>query len=270
MRILVDGDPLVYRAAWAGQKTHYRVDLSDEEVKDFDYKKDLDEYLATFEEPPKWSKYTTLEPVENVLSTMRAMIRGIQGHFGQDDLEIYLGGADNFREQIAVTRPYKGGRPAKPEHYLACREYLINKWAAEVCDGEEADDAISIQQWGCWRYGEQSCIVTIDKDLNMIPGLHYNFVTKDEFYVEQEDADHFFMCQLLSGDSTDNIVGIPTVGGATAKKIIGDKRGEDAFDLVRTRYQQVYGDEWKAKLLEMGRLLWMRREPDELWSIPYE
>ena len=67
-------------------------------------------------------------------------------------------------------------------------EYLVKEYKAEVCDGQEADDALGINQT------DQTIICTIDKDLLMIPGQHYNFV-KEEFKTVTylDGLKHFYM-----------------------------------------------------------------------------
>ena len=55
--------------------------------------------------------------------------------------------------------------------------------------------------------------VTIDKDLKGVPGWHYN-PDKDECpnYVDDAEADKFLAFQLIKGDSTDGIPGLPGKG----------------------------------------------------------
>lgn len=87
--------------------------------------------------------------------------------------ELHLTGKENFRNDIAVTVPYKGNRKSeKPVHYHLLREYLVDAWAATVSQGIEADDMLAIR---ATELGESSVIVSLDKDLDQVPGWHYNF-----------------------------------------------------------------------------------------------
>ena len=180
-----------------------------------------------------------------------------------EDTWFYLTGSNNFRFDIATIKPYKGKRGDKPEHLAATRQQLQIRWMAEVVEGQEADDAIGIKatelDGGC-------TIVSIDKDLLMIPGTHYNFVKKEWTEVSQEQGDYFFYKQLLTGDQVDNIQGVPGVG---------PKKAEKAYEECTTVQEmyakalEMYKGDTEA-LLENARLLWLRRYEGEMWEPPIE
>jgi DNA polymerase-1 len=73
----------------------------------------------------------------------------------------------------------------------------------------EADDVLGIKATA--KPGE-FIVATIDKDLRQIPGKLYNWTKGKIENISLEDADFFFFTQLLTGDSTDGIKGIPGVG----------------------------------------------------------
>ena len=55
-----------------------------------------------------------------------------------DDYVGFLTGKGNFRNDIAVTAPYKGQRVAdKPIHYQALRDHLVNSWGFNVTSNIE-------------------------------------------------------------------------------------------------------------------------------------
>jgi 5'-3' exonuclease len=127
-----------------------------------------------------------------------------------------------------------------------------------VVSGMEADDAIGIDA----TTAAKSLIVTIDKDLLMIPGYHYNFVTKSFSTVTTFEADRNFFQQMLSGDAIDNIPGIPMVGKIKAKKALaGAKTREELEAIVRAEYKVHHLSENYYN--EMHDLLWIRRENGE-------
>ena len=95
--------------------------------------------------------------------------------------ELFLTGKNNFRTEKAVTAPYKGNRKSeKPHHYGLLRDYLQYSWSAYLTDGIEADDMLAIR---ATELGDDSVIVTLDKDLDQVAGWHYNFVKKDKYYI---------------------------------------------------------------------------------------
>tara|TARA_R110002096_G_scaffold111202_3_gene242816 strand:- start:61 stop:807 length:747 start_codon:yes stop_codon:yes gene_type:complete len=130
----------------------------------------------------------------------------------------FLTGKSNFRKGIAVTKPYKGNRKdlILPELFHGIREYLVETWECVVTEFIEADDAMGI----CQTEMDKTIICSIDKDMLQIEGLHYNWNKNEVSFVDKISAERLFYKQVLMGDSTDNIVGVPKVGEKTADKIL--------------------------------------------------
>lgn len=189
-----------------------------------------------------------------VFSKVDDIIDKITFYTDSDEYRVFLTGNNNFRK--AIYPEYKAHRPTEKPFWLqAIREYLVKEYKAEVCEGQEADDAMGINQT------EETIICTIDKDLLMIPGQHYNFV-KDEFKTVTylDGLKHFYM-QCLQGDRSDNIKGIPGVGPKKAERILdGCVTEYDLFKAVRN----AYGND--EEFLMNGRVLWIRRNENEDWS----
>ena len=202
---------------------------------------------------------------------------------------LYVTGKGNFRFDIAVTKPYKGNRKKeKPWHYANLRAYVLGLPQTVLVEGIEADDAMSIRQ------GDDTVICTRDKDLRMVPGLHYGWESGAQagFQLQQVDSFGalsitegkkkklrgtgmmFFYSQLLTGDTVDNILGLERCGPVKAYELLHEcKTEEELFKAVQGAYEEKHGDEWRTHMLEMGRLLWMVRELDSegepvLWEIP--
>jgi 5'-3' exonuclease len=103
--------------------------------------------------------------------------------------------------------------------------------------GCEADDMLGVRQCELSCDSDESIICTIDKDLNMIPGSHYNFVKKERYVVTPEDGIRFFYYQMLIGDTTDNIKGVVGIGKQKATKLLDRCSTEgEYFDAVRDAY----------------------------------
>ena len=74
---------------------------------------------------------------------------------------------------------------------------MVEIWRA--CGGRkgEADDQVTIEYL---EDPANRCIVSIDKDLDQIPGNHYNY-RKDLFYeVSEAEAAYNFWVPVLTGD----------------------------------------------------------------------
>ena len=169
-------------------------------------------------------------------------------------------GEDNFRNKVAKTAPYKGNRIAnKPPFYDEIRKYLEEYHGFKMEYTQEADDAIGIQhaELTQWNIKEPIVIASIDKDLLMIPGKHYNIAKKEMSKVSIEQAHTNFWMQVLTGDRTDNIIGLRGIGPVKAAKILED---------CNTCWNQfvksgnAYHDHNNESFHENMELLWIRRE----------
>lgn len=258
MKALVDGDVLVYEVGF-GCLTGWEGDG-----------------------PPPFDRAAEL--LDNKLNNILAIV-------GADNHQIYLTGKGNFREKIAVSKPYKGNRlQEKPFHYKNLRAYLVGKWNAIIVEGMEADDAMAIEQYKSWKFYNdeyfdgtlsETIICSRDKDLKSVAGFHYSWELGNQpsfgpKYISEEEGMRFFYKQCLMGDRVDNIEGLPKCGPVKADKILGDTQiPAEMFKAVREAYRGFYGDAALAdeKLLENARLLWMVRELNEegkpvMWEMP--
>ena len=176
------------------------------------------------------------------------------------DYEFHLTGKGNFRDEIAVTKPYKGNRTGmkKPKHLQALRDYLVDKWGAIMHEGQEADDGMAIKQY---ELGDESIIVSIDKDLDMVPGWHYNFNKRSRYYTTPEEGMYKFYKQILTGDRVDNIQGVMGIGEKKAEKILAECTTESEMWKACIK---AHGS--KERAVEDARLLWMRSKDDEIWQ----
>ena len=175
--------------------------------------------------------------------------------------EMHLTGKDNFRYDKAVTLPYKGNRKgtAKPTQYQAIRKHLVDKWDAVVSDGIEADDKLAIRQHELTNNFEDkdaSVIVTLDKDLDQVVGWHYNFVKKDMYYMEQDEADLRFFKQFLTGDRIDNIQGVHGIGDKKSQKLLEELNNKERWDCI---VEHLGLD----RAIENGHLLYMLRSDSD-------
>jgi len=277
MHIHFDGDLLVYRAGFAAEKQQWLVrDPAGDLEATYTTKREATHTVDDLGNGYYVEKGERLvEPVENALHNVKRLVDTALENLGatEEDMTMYLSGSTNYREGVATIKPYKGNRDAshKPVHGPAIREYMKRHYTTLVSEDEEADDLVGYSHYNMWVHDDQSSIIcTVDKDLDMIPGLHYNFVKDHSYYVDEYSADRWFYLQLLMGDSTDNIPGIPQVGPAKASKLLeGLNSIDDMYQVCREAYMDAY-DDGLAALIENARLLWIRRQPNEWWIPPWE
>ena len=136
------------------------------------------------------------------------------------------------RYEQSITLPYQGNRidTEKPEHSDALRAWIGKHLPAVNHVNQEADDGMAQANYRAMDTTasdiQTSIIVSRDKDLRMVPGLHWDFKEErivtilDRFgYIEIDESGSqkklvgygtkFFWAQLLMGDNTDNIKGLP-------------------------------------------------------------
>lgn len=215
-------------------------------------------------------------PVENALHSCKVLLARIMRETDADDYVLHLTGKGNFRDDLATIQGYKDNRKdaPKPHHYEAIRTYLCKKFGAYVSEGMEADDTIGIALTSDTM--DTLVLASLDKDLNMIPGAHYNWRKSELFYIDEDEADKFFIEQLLTGDSTDNIPGLKRITGKVATRRIKQYCTEpdeftECVDRVRETYLEHAPDlDVDAVLHEIGNLLWIRRYGYDTWEAYYK
>lgn len=232
-------------------------------------------------------------------------INGILKATGCSDYQVFLTGSGNFRFDIATLHEYKGNRNGveKPYHFGTVDEYLREQYRATEVTGIEADDMLGLVQRSYFEptEGEEVIAPTVicsrDKDLLTVEGWSYTWPCgkqkeKPLHWVTPEAAIKWFYTQLLTGDSTDNIIGCGKKEAGvykTGKKIgepyvrrkgVGPKAAENLLlsaqseremvSIVYREYLKVFGDDAIPAMLENGRLLNIGQTPDALWEFPYD
>lgn len=225
MLALLDADIIVYRIAFASQEDNEKITIA-----------------------------RAAEFVEDLV--MKPWVSDYKG---------FLTGSNNYRKEIAVTAPYKGNRvQERPVHYQLVRDYLVSAWGCEVIEGQEADDAIGIAAYNYGDDDEAYIIMTIDKDLDMIRGWHYNFTKDIKYFVQEDETIRTFYTQVLTGDRVDNIPGLKGIGPKKAEKILKDCTTEkEMYAAVLEAY-----DNNEEYLTEQAKLLWIRRKENQIWQPP--
>lgn len=219
------------------------------------------------------------EPLEEALTAVDATLQTIINACGDEGIIYLTDSGSNFRiEEACDVFPYKGHRKdaEKPKHLDAIRQYMIDKYDAELQVGQEADDALAI---GAVQQGHG--IATIDKDLDGVPGWHYNWKKEATYYVSEVEANRFFYTQMLTGDATDNIPGLFKRTGVKAMAKVKAPLEEmddiqEMYDYVLHTYLNAVEDKGMSSderdverwLLSQGRCLWMRRSEGEMWEAP--
>lgn len=205
------------------------------------------------------------EPFGLVMKALDEFFIDLRDRLDLTDMEGFISGPseNNFRNKIAVTAPYKGQRKGeRPEHYDSIRAYLKAEWEFVESVEEEADDLIAIRSTELHKDTKPHIIVSIDKDLDQLPGWHYNFVKGTKYYVDESEALRNLYVQVLTGDRVDNIIGIRGIGKVKANRILSDAATErEMFDACVAAFN---GD--SERVIENIRLLYLRSHKGEDWN----
>lgn len=187
-----------------------------------------------------------------------------------------LSGPNNFRYKVKSN--YKATRvdqrkKTRVGYFDELNKYLIDKYEAKVCYGAEADDAVCIIAGKI----DNSIIISNDKDLLQVPGLHYNYSTSEftrvtmpgEIWKERgkikSTGDYHLWKQVLQGDSVDNIKGVPGIGPKTAYKLLSGREREELPGVVLRAYINHYGrQEGPERFREVFEMVYIIRDNEHI------
>ena len=224
----------------------------------------------------------SLMPEYMVKGKVDEKIQRIMEKSGADDWVGYLThSSSNFRLDVGTILPYKGNRSGstKPPHYQMLRDHLLATYPNDVTlvRDYEADDQLAIDQYAdleCSMYPIANdaedlgtIICTIDKDLKMVPGWHYNWNNDELVFVTEVEGLRWFYKQCLTGDMTDNIKGLHGVGAKSTllSKLDAMDTEQQMFEHVYAEYEKRFGSYADLFLIENGTLLWMMKDEEDKW-----
>ena len=256
---------------------------------------DIIRYELGFAAETGWQTEGEIPPFDYVKELFDMRLANILAETQSDSYIFFLSGKENFRNNIAKTKVYKGTRKEnKPYHYANLTAYIKGMHPHQVSEGVEADDDMAIYQCnadegkafniGC----NEIIIVSRDKDLRQVPGWHYgwelgNMPSFGPEFVDQagwikleesfkEDGTKkpsklrgvgykFFASQVLTGDAVDNIPGLSKCGPVKAYELLsGRDTPEELEKALSEAYREFYGpSEWEERLTEQAQLCWLCR-----------
>lgn len=269
----VDADILIFKAGFAAERMRYKLHYTIHGIKDaivLPSAKAVDAYIVENSlldyEIEKWRE---LDKPEQAIWNLRDMINGIRDAVKlPNPMQLLFSGPGNFRYEIFPEYKANRNKSHRPYYESLLKETLVNDYGAEQTIGEEADDQLGIRQYTDWFNGnDDSVLATLDKDLNMIPGLHYNWDKGTMTDVTLKAADRWFYTQLLMGDPTDGVQGIPGMGIKTAEKVLSySDTPAEMYQMCLDTYAD-HGIDIET-MHKYAKVLWIRRETGKNWEIP--
>jgi hypothetical protein len=283
MILLIDGDVLCYTACWFATKPFYDQlkktawkQATGEDLEDVSNVKlkAKDEYGNTI--IPEMTRDEHTYYLKACYKEVHRILEDLYQRYWltDNDALIAVGGDYNFRKDIYSEYKMNRHGVKKEDNRLKfvpmLRNILEMEGVAIKAHGYEADDFIRIWAEEARKYGLLTKIVSIDKDLRCIIGTHVNPKDFSEIVVDESTAMELYYGQLLQGDATDNIPGLPGIGPVKAKRLLESCKTElDYQEAVVNAYINQYGVQWADYLLANGKLLHILRDVDDyfvLWE----
>jgi 5'-3' exonuclease len=175
----------------------------------------------------------SIESVDSLLDTILSLTSA-EGYY------LFISEGKYFRHRINTD--YKGNRKKSSLLYTrTLKQYLKEEYKAKAYSGVEADDLVAFFAHN-YKKEALKTVCSIDKDvLYQLEGNYFNYMTHQSGITSEEDANYFLWKQVLMGDSSDGVEGIPGIGKIKAEKILEETNKENYANTVLNKYIQVYG-----------------------------
>ena len=225
--LIVDGDMLAYRAAFASE---------------YETKWDDDHWTLLSSETEMKAEVERF--FDNISKTLRS-----------NDILPVFSPRENFR--LDLFPAYKANRKEKRKP-LGLRwlvQWIQSKYNGITAENMEAADLIGIL---CTRNPTTTVAVSGDKDFGTLPVAWYNPLKDEKRMSNPQEAANFHLIQTLAGDSTDGYMGVKGIGVVTAKKLL-DKEGY-TWDTVVKAYEKA--DMTEEDALLTARLAYILHDKD--------
>lgn len=261
---IIDSDSIVYASAGAAQKKHEKTGE------------------------------LIISPVSHACSNAKKAMLSILEKTRCNDYRAILTESNDVESfRLKLYPDYKANRKKyeRPIHYHAVRDYLVTHWDAEVVGEVEADDAVCILQYEYTKrqfytkslaegvyFGKDinkaSILCGIDKDLNQVPGFHFNYQKNTFSYITPLEGLKSFYLQILTGDVSDNIPGIKKGWrkAETAELIDKALNETEVYSVIVKEYKKIFtkldNDAILKEIAWRAELLYLRKFYNDKWEAP--
>jgi DNA polymerase-1 len=192
--LLIDADTLVYKVAHVSQREYQWPDCDAPSVA----LNDEADVVEAVDREISWA-CRTLDTSEVIVCLSCPTVEG-------------------WRRAILPAYKAQRNEGTRPHYFAFIREYLEKAYPTYRRDTLEADDIMGILSTSPSLVKGRKVIVSIDKDMETIPGFLFNpnKDTRKPRLVSEAQADYRHLFQTLVGDTTDNYKGCPGVGPVKA------------------------------------------------------
>lgn len=206
----------------------------------------------------EWENCTSINTnLDQAIKDINRFYRDLHGKIGPVERSITaLSHSRCFRYSLLPSYKHNRKSAEKPVLYPEIKQYLKDAYYAKEVEGLEADDQLGIA--GTFSKTAEYVICSFDKDLEQIPGLHFNWKTDTSVReVSLEEGNRKFYTQVLTGDTTDGFSGCPGIGPKKAEGILNGLTDEAEIwaAIVKTYENAGLNEEYALTMARMARIL---------------
>lgn len=203
---------------------------------------------------------------DEVVTLFNGLIIGILIDLNPKSYILCWSSNTNFRKKIYAD--YKANRKhvRRPVATAGVKNHLMLQYPSIVVQHLEADDLMGLLSH------DGTVIVSDDKDLLTVPGLHYKprAASRGIFPVSLAEADRLLLKQTLMGDAVDGYKGIPGIGDKKSDKILYEGGCTwqcvlDAYEKAGLSSKEALMNARLARILRPGEWDYILQEP-HLWT----
>ena len=234
MKVIIDGDVLLYQAAGAKTATTMAI------------------CIASY-----WR--------------IRSQIIG--NTFADEVVVCFSTDGENFRKNEYPTYKFQRKVKSKPTHLSALKEWATaNDPDAVGSPNGEADDYMFVIAAECIAADEVHVVASVDKDLKTMPCIYYNMREHTIQNITEGWAMSFMMQQFLTGDAVDGIKGLRGLGPKKAHAIIIGKTYEEAWDAIKGTWESRHEskeESWQEAFNRDINLVFIRRYQEHIVTLDF-
>lgn len=206
--------------------------------------------------------YVLTADLDTGRKNLDATIDDFADRLGADRIIVAISDDLNYRKEVLPTYKAHRAEVRYPMLRPALLQHLKDEYETFIRPRLEADDVLGILATNPKIIPGEKIIVTMDKDLRTVPGLHWNPSKEGETkkqeptLIKPDEAELLFYAQVLSGDAVDGYSGCPGVGTIGAQKIV-----REPVRLVQTEQEIMRGPNKGTK-----RVRWLQEPTTDLWE----
>jgi DNA polymerase I len=250
--LLIDADYLLHQAACAAQQN---IDWGDG--------------VST--------SHASLEDAQHIFETSTWKIVRTAWEYSQDTYETHMCFSCPTRRYFRhdIDPEYKGHRRGGPGPILkdTLRMWAEQNYKCWTRPNLEADDVLGILATHPTLIKGEKIVVSVDKDLHQIPGLHIDpkKLHKGVYTISTEQADRQLFIQVIAGDSVDGYKGVPGMGIKRAERLY-DSSPFYMSSIIGAYKKAGCSDEYLEQQYNLARILqhndynYRKKEPI-LWQL---